>query len=278
MDPRRRLSFAAVALVLAASPARAELAPAAPPPGTMAPIPNPRPAARPDRRLGGLRLLTYAPGRVFEVRTAPLRVTCLTLGPDESVTAVAAGDTVRWQIAETASGEGPGRRAHVLVKPLSRGLVTNLVLATSRRTYLLRLSSGPAAEFDPAVAWTADALDPAPPAPPPSPPAPPPAAEATPAFGAPLDAAYRILVRGRRPAWTPTAVLTDGRRTLIAVPEAAGETPGLFAISPQGEAQMVNYRQQGGVFIVDRVLDRAELRLGDRRPQVVELRREAGWP
>lgn len=276
MDSRRHLSLAALALVLGATPTGAGPAPAAPPPGAMAPIPNPQPAIRPDQRLGGLRVLAYAPGRVFEVRTAPLRVTCLTLGPEETVTALAAGDTVRWQIAETASGEGAGRRAHVLVKPLSRGLVTNLVLATSRRTYLLRLSSGPAAQFDPAVAWTADALDPEPPAPPP--PTPPPAAEATPVFGAPLDAAYRIIVRGRRPAWTPTAVLTDGRRTLIAAPEAAGETPGLFAITPQGEAQMVNYRQQGGLFIVDRVLDRAELRLGDRRPQVVELRREAARP
>ena len=31
-----------------------------------------------------------------------------------------------------------------------------------------------------------------------------------------------------------------------------------------------------GLFIVDRVFDRAELRLGDRRPQVVRIRRLQG--
>lgn len=274
MDPRRHLSLATLALALAAAPAQAGSSAAAAPRGTMAPVPNPSA----DRMVGRLRVFAYAPGRVFEVRTAPFRVTCLTLGPDERVVAVAAGDTIRWQIAETTSGEGATLRAHVLVKPLTQGLATNLLLTTSRRTYLLRLSSGPAAGFDPAVSWTADALNPDPPAAPPAPAPSPLPAEASPAFGAPIDAAYRIKVRGPRPAWTPTAVLTDGRRTLIAVPESAGEAPGLFAVGPDGDTQMVNYRQQGGLFIVDRVLDRAELRLGGRRGQVVELTREAARP
>ena len=54
------------------------------------------------------------------------------------------------------------------------------------------------------------------------------------------------------------------------------EAPALFVVAPDGEAQMVNYRQSGGLFIVDRVFDRAELRLGDRRPQVVRIRRLQG--
>lgn len=37
-------------------------------------------------------------------------------------------------------------------------------------------------------------------------------------------------------------------------------------------------REQFGLFVVDRVFDRAELRLGDRRPQVVVLRRLPGAP
>ena len=38
----------------------------------------------------------------------------------------------------------------------------------------------------------------------------------------------------------------------------------------------INYRQQGGLFVVDRVFDRAELRLGDRRPQIVRIQRLSG--
>ncbi|WP_293481398.1 TrbG/VirB9 family P-type conjugative transfer protein, partial [Phenylobacterium sp.] len=78
--------------------------------------------------LGGVQVFVYDPGRVYEVWTAPLRVTTLTLSPGETIISKAAGDTVRWQIGETQSGEGPGQRAHVMIKPLQRGLETNLVL------------------------------------------------------------------------------------------------------------------------------------------------------
>ena len=50
----------------------------------------------------------------------------------------------------------------------------------------------------------------------------------------------------------------------------------LFVLAADGEAQMVNYRQQGGLFVVDRLFDRAELRLGNRRPQVVRIHRLTG--
>ena len=53
-----------------------------------------------------MQVFSYAPGRVFEVWTAPLRVTTLTLGPGETVTAKAAGDTVRWVVGDTISGSG----------------------------------------------------------------------------------------------------------------------------------------------------------------------------
>ncbi|WP_332654520.1 TrbG/VirB9 family P-type conjugative transfer protein [Brevundimonas sp.] len=279
MDAGRLLS-AAGALALAAGSAFA-----APPDLLSVATPGPeaiaaanlaaRERSRSDRFVGGLQLFDYAPGRVYEVWTAPLRVTTLTLAPGETVTAMSAGDTVRWQIGETASGEGAARRVHVLVKPLERQLDTNLVLATSQRLYALHLRSGPPQTFNNLVAWDAGVLAVAPGAPPP------PASEAAPPeppVAPVLDGAYRIKARWPRPAWTPTAVMTDGVRTYIAFPSrmASGEAPALFAVAPDGEAQMVNYRQQGGLFVVDRVLEAAELRLGDRRPQVVRITRQAG--
>ena len=57
---------------------------------------------------------------------------------------------------------------------------------------------------------------------------------------------------------------------------ASTESPALFSVAPGGEAQLVNYRQQGGLWVVDRVLDQAELRLGDRHPQIVRIIRAAG--
>ena len=54
---------------------------------------------------------------------------------------VAAGDTVRWIVGDTSSGNGADLRVNVLVKPIRSGLKTNLVITTSRRTYLLELTS-----------------------------------------------------------------------------------------------------------------------------------------
>jgi type IV secretion system protein VirB9 len=227
-----------------------------------------------DGFLGGVQVFAYDPSRIYEVWTAPLRVTVLTLPPGEGVTAVAAGDTVRWQIGETQSGDGADRRAHVLVKPLEAGLETNLVLTTSRGVYLLQLRSGGPQAFNAAVAWDVSA---ALPRPPPGPEASgPPLAQAVAEPEGPLDARYAVSPTGRRsPPWTPTAVMTDGVRTYLALaPRAAArESPALFAVDPAGRAQMVNYRQRNGLLVVDRVLERAELRLGGRKGQVVRIRR-----
>lgn len=234
--------------------------------------------SRSDAFVGGMQVFSWSPGRVFEVWTAPLRVTTLTLGEGEILIAKAAGDTVRWQIGETLSGEGAGQRVHVLLKPLERGLETNLVLTTNKRVYLIDLRSGAAAGFNAAVAWDAPAAEVSRATDPvkaerevrvPDPVALP---EGT------LDARYRLEPRGRAPRWTPTAVFNDGLRTFIAFPPAlqVDEAPVLFVVAPDGEAQLVNYRQAGGLFIVDRVLDRAELRLGDRRPQIVRIHRLQG--
>lgn len=222
-----------------------------------------------DGFVGGVQVFAFDPGRVYEVWTAPLRVTTLTLAAGETIMSKAAGDTVRWQIGETTSGQGAGQRVHVMIKPLARGLETNLVLATSQRVYLLQLKSGPPETFNAAVTWDLAAL-----APPPSEPAaagPPGLDPATPA--GPLDARYRIEPKGRRPAWTPTAVMTDGVRTFLTFPPtlAASEAPALFVLGPGGESQMVNYRQQAGLWIVDRVVEAAELRIGDKPRQVVRI-------
>ena len=243
-----------------------------------------RSAASTDAFVGGVRIFGWDPGRVYEVWTAPLRVTALTLAPGETVTAKAAGDTVRWQIGESVSGVGAAVRTHVLIKPLQTGLETNLVLTTSQRVYLLILRSGGADAFNAAIAWdyavsstTPSALletSPGALAPTEGPPSVDVAA-VTPE--GPLDARYRIEPRGRAPRWSPTAVFNDGVRTFIALsPDVAvDETPALFVMTG-GDAQLVNYRQADGLLIVDRVFDEAELRLGDRRPRIVRIRRLTG--
>jgi P-type conjugative transfer protein TrbG len=273
-------SSTAVPYLSVARVAAAEVrSPAAPTPTGRAAIVVANAAARAPSRadgfVGGVQVFAWSPGRMYEIWTAPLRVTTLTLGEGETLVSKAAGDTVRWQIGEVGSGVGATARTHVLVKPLERGLETNLVLTTNRRVYLLHLKSGSADAFNAAAAWDTadeDTVD-----------ADQGAAErsvvdqlVTPQ--GPLDARYRIEPQGRRARWTPSSVFNDGQRTFIAFNAdlQVDEAPVLFVLTPDGEAQLVNYRQQGGLFVVDRVFDRAELRLGDRRPQVVLIRRMAG--
>ena len=72
-------------------------------------------------------------------------------------------------------------------------------------------------------------------------------------------------------------MFNDGVRTFITLaPDAAiDETPSLFVRS-DGALQLSNYRLADGLLIVDRVFEEAELRLGDRRPRIVRIRRLEG--
>ncbi len=54
---------------------------------------------------------------------------------------VSTGDTVRWVVGDTSSGQGNSRRVHILVKPTLPDIQTNLVVLTDRRAYHLELVS-----------------------------------------------------------------------------------------------------------------------------------------
>lgn len=202
---------------------------------------------------------------VYPLVAAPGRLTDIALEPGETlveVNPIAAGDTARWIIGDTSSGEGETRRVHILVKPTAGDLSTNMVINTTRRTYFLELRASDRA-FLTQVHWRY----PAPAAPPAITPVPAPAgpivAPARPASPAPrLNLAYRI--RGPA-ALRPSRVWDDGERTYVEFPPAAilADLPPLFLTGPDGKAaELVNYHVAGRVLIVDRLFEAAELRLG----------------
>jgi len=221
-----------------------------------------------------VQIYPYAEGALYRVLAAPERVTDIALQPGEALVAIAAGDTTRWTIGDTSSGSGEGKRTHILLKPFSAGLATNLVVTTNRRSYHLELASTPATAMA-AVSWTypADALialrrETA-------------AAEAARpvAAGVPLEAlrfAYRI--SGDNPAWRPLRAFDDGRQTFIEFPDGIeqDEAPPLFVIGPDGAAELVNYRMAGRFYIVDRLFSAAELRLGGKKQRIVRIARDDG--
>ena len=94
-----------------------------------------------DGYVNAIQVWPFTDGALYQVYAAPGRVTVISLQAGEELVTVAAGDTVRWIVGDTASGSGADLRVNVMVKPIRSGLKTNLVITTSRRTYLLELTS-----------------------------------------------------------------------------------------------------------------------------------------
>ncbi len=239
-------------------------------------------SSRADGFVHAAQVFGYQPGRVYEVWTAPMRVTALSLEPGEKIISKAAGDTERWMIGDTTSGEAETVQTHLLIKPYRAGLATNMVVMTNRRVYLLALkASGESEAFNAAVSWT----HPVPQAPISQVAAGPSLTEAKPEVALPVlkghgPEAYRIRVGRGRPGWTPVSVHDDGRQTFITFSDTlvTTEAPPLFVMNEQGEAQLTNWRKQGNSYVVDRLFQKAELRLGGERPQIVKIERRGDLP
>lgn len=223
--------------------------------------------------IDAVQVYPYSDGALFQVYTAPERVTDIALQSGETLGAVASGDTVRWAIGDTSSGAGAEKRTHILVKPFNAGLATNLVITTDRRTYHLALSSVASTGMA-AVSWSypQDALIALM------------RTEAAAQAAAPIATGLQIEqlhfnydISGDRPAWRPLRAFDDGRQTFIEFPEslAVGEAPPLFLVDAKGDAQLVNYRLHGRFYVVDRLFDVAELRLGTKHQQFVRVSRTA---
>jgi type IV secretion system protein VirB9 len=221
--------------------------------------------------VNAVQVYAYAEGALYRLYAAPERVTDIALQPGEAITSVAAGDTVRWTVGDTTSGSGDDRRVHILVKPYSAGLRTNLLISTSRRVYHLELESRPGAAMA-ALSWTypqdelialrrsREAAE----------------AAAPVASGLVVENLnFSYTISGDRPAWRPIRAFDDGRQTFVEFPAsiAVGEAPPLFLVGDGGDAQLVNYRVAGRYYVVDRLFAAAELRLGERRQQVVRITR-----
>lgn len=222
-----------------------------------------------DNYVNATQLWPYSPEALYQVYASPERVTDLALEPGETLISVSAGDTVRWVIGDTVSGTGAEARVHVLVKPVRADLTTNLVIHTDRRSYHLELTATPDTWMA-AVAWrypldrlamlkaqTARA-----------------AAVAPVATGVALERLnFRYAISGDTPAWRPLRAFDDGEKVYIQFPEGVSDLPPLFTVGPKDQVELVNYRSRAPYYLVDRLFETAELRLGAEGQQVVRIRR-----
>ncbi|TBB81110.1 P-type conjugative transfer protein TrbG [Rhizobium ruizarguesonis] len=186
---------------------------------------------------------------------SPLQVCDIELQGGEVVRDVLVGDTVRWKVEPATSGAAGGQAIHLIVKPSEPGLVTSMVVTTSRRTYHIQLKSHGTQymarvgfEYPEDVsAKLADVnarLE----------------ASTIPGAGIPaekLNFSYSVSGSAR---WRPTRVYSDGLKTYIQFPRSiSGQDAPVLFVTFGGENRIVNYRMKGDMMVVDYNVDRAVL-------------------
>ena len=220
------------------------------------------------------------------VRCSPLRACDVELQAGEVVTGVAVGDSERWITSPLESGDLDHPTPHVIVKPKAWDLATNLVIATTRRTYYLSLVSPPKSDgadsgtyyrhvrfyypaelvqywmterqrrqrdqFRREAAMTVDvsALS--------------------------VDQLnFDYTIKGdRKVAWRPTTVFDDGQHVYIQLPATARSTdlPALLVEVRGGGMGISNYRVRGDWYVSDGLFTKAELVVGvGRKKRKVEI-------
>jgi len=186
---------------------------------------------------------------------SPLQVCDIELQGGEVVRDVLVGDTVRWKVEPATSGAAGGQAIHLIVKPSEPGLVTSMVVTTSRRTYHIQLKSH-ATQYMARVGFEypedvsaklADVnarLE----------------ASTIPGAGVPAEQlSFAYSVSGSA-GWRPTRVYSDGQKTYIQFPRSISgqDAPVLFVVSG-GQNRIVNYRLKSNMMVVDYNIDRAVL-------------------
>ncbi|WP_026187674.1 P-type conjugative transfer protein TrbG [Ensifer sp. BR816] len=199
---------------------------------------------------------------------SPLQVCDIELQGGEIVRDVLVGDTVRWKVEPATSGANGGQAVHLIVKPSEAGLVTSMVVTTSRRTYHIQLKSHPSqymarigfeypGDISTKIADINARLE-----------------TGGIAGTAPDKLTFSYSVSGGAP-WKPRRVYSDGVKTYIQFPKSISgqDAPVLFVVSG-GQNRIVNYRMKNDMMIIDYAVDKAILVSGvGWRQQKITIRR-----
>jgi len=231
----------------------------------------------------------FMPGRLYKAWGAPNHLTTLVFAPGEKVISYGLGDTTRWLIEETFSGEGANQHTLLLLEPVMRGLHTTMVVTTTLGTYRIELASyqhtylasvsfrHPRArlvmlERARAAPATAELETPS---------------KSVGGMDLAVDLAdvedrYRFIVddRDAPPRWMPRSVFHDGYKTYLVFNRELGdsEIPVVAVYSRDKKPRLIQTAVRGRYLIVGEVVERGLLPVGTEHYETVgfELRKEAG--
>ena len=205
--------------------------------------------------IGEQGYVIYPYGEVIPIITCrPMRMTDVALEPGESIIGLSV--------------------SHIVVKPSQPGISTNLLVHTDKRTYNLDFTATENSQYIRGVAFSYQMND------------------LTAIFtksqqnsagkkpledelqlgtdGVNFDSLYTryTIIDKNRVDWKPDAVFDDGQKTYIRMPLRFSETPAFYIYLDKKET-LSNYRVKGRYYIVDRLFDRAYLKIGNKRVAIV---------
>ncbi len=210
------------------------------------------------------RIYDYDADQVYEVYCQILRTTDIHLQPGEIVIdSPFVSDTERWIIGAGVHQQNNSVVQHIYVKPKQSGLDATLIINTNMRVYHVVLKSYTNV-YMPIVKWRyhnhglpqvfakditkeikvaaeMDTIDPR--------------------F---LSFDYKITFNVfKKPKWLPTRVYDEGKKTYITFDEQVlqMELPGIF----ENRNDVVNYRVQGNVIVIDKLIERITVKYKDER-------------
>jgi type IV secretion system protein TrbG len=223
------------------------------------------------------RVLAYQPGESYKVDVGVGVPMDIVLQPGEEIHNIVGGDrapsegqdnTPRWEVQQGYSGVGKTGQPHVFLAASRPGLTTALVITTTKRTYYLdcRSVSKTTARW---VRWHYEEEPWI---------AKPPKPRLLPDPMVPqrYHVGYTIQTSQPTPIWTVRQVLDTGEKTYLIFPPTVGtiEAPLVRVVGPNGP-ELLNSRMVGSVLVLDRIINRLELRLGTGEPsEVVTVQRE----
>lgn len=200
-------------------------------------------APKPGSRDGRVTYATWSEGQVFRITTRLKTVTLVELGEGEKIQSIAIGDLESFRIDKL---ERPNL---FIIKPVVAGASTNLTVETQRNIYFLEVTESARGTPNYSVKFSLPGAGRGTASTPEVPPA------------APLT--FRILKRGKTlPAFAPTSVVDDGRKTTFTIPPGA-PMPAIFRADAKGQEYTVNASVRGTRITVTARSERWVLRYGE---------------
>lgn len=200
-------------------------------------------------------VFSYAPDQLYKIYCRTGYLTDIELKKGERISFVGGGDTSSWAVNTTTVDGVP----HIYVKPVVQSSTTNLIVTTNKRSYQIILNTSN--WYNPMVKWTYDLDD--------VQNAAAQAAKDEETLTADVSSLenlhfhYNISVKGSS-SYKPEMVFDDGEKTIIRFRKNANRLPALFLKEKnKKDFSLTNYKTKGDCYIIDRVIDRAELRYSD---------------